>query len=321
MEYCMTLHQDTNTFRQLILLTAQHLNMRPSYVEKDYWVTQMLYHLAQSPYADSVVFKGGTSLSKGYNLINRFSEDVDVAVIHENLTGNAVKTLIRNVEKGIIGEFTPTDDPANSKGSMYRKSVLTYPVIMQDEPGAIQVRRMILEISAFANPFPYECREVCSLISQYLHDIDREDVVARYEMGSFVLNVLDYRRTLVEKMVSLIRFSFGETHELASKIRHFYDLYYLMQTQGCQDYVASMDFQNDLLSLLRHDRQAFDTPDNWGTKLQHGIPLVTHFDDVWEKLIPTYQAEMNSLSFSQIPSPIAVGKVVKVLFDKISNRL
>lgn len=313
----MTLHQDTTVFRQLILLAGQHFQMRPSYIEKDYWVTLMLYRLSQSAYSHNVVFKGGTSLSKGYNLINRFSEDVDVAVIHEGLTNNAVKTLIRNVEKGITGDFTALDDPANSKGSMYRKSIFAYPVIMPEESGGIAQKRMILEISAFANPFPYEVRHIYSFIAQYLQFINRGDVIERYQLQSFMLNVLDFRRTLVEKLISLIRFSFGDTRSLQGKIRHFYDLYYLMKTSECQQYVTSQAFQTDIAELLSHDQQSFSTPDGWSSKSVKDSPLVAHFDEVWSSLAPTYQNEMSSLSFTTIPPTNDVGKIVKSLFEAL----
>lgn len=315
----MILHQDTNTFRQLILLAGEHFHMRPSYIEKDYWVTQMLFRLSQSPYVGNVVFKGGTSLSKGYNLINRFSEDVDVAVIHEGLTGNAVKTLIRNVEKGIIGDFTPTDDPSNTKGSMFRKSVLTYPVIMPDEPGGIAVKRMILEISAFANPFPHEPKEISSLIAQYLLAIDRQDAVERFEMQPFTLNVLDYRRTLVEKIVSLTRFSFADSRSLANKIRHFYDIYYLMQTEGCKIYTASQNFKMNVQQLLEHDQQEFDEPTGWQDKSIADSPLATRFDELWAAIAPTYQTEMASLSFAAIPPADKVAVVAKTLFHQLAQ--
>ena len=49
-------------------------------IEKDYWVSMVLRSIFSLPYADALVFKGGTSLSKGWNLIERFSEDIDLAI-------------------------------------------------------------------------------------------------------------------------------------------------------------------------------------------------------------------------------------------------
>ncbi len=67
-------------FDQAILRAAEHFrgeNLRPAIIEKDYYVTEALRIIAQTA-GDKVIFKGGTSLSKGWNLIQRFSEDIDL---------------------------------------------------------------------------------------------------------------------------------------------------------------------------------------------------------------------------------------------------
>ena len=67
-------------FEQAIIRAAEHFEaagLRPSFIEKDYYVTEALRAIAQTS-ADKVIFKGGTSLSKGWNLIQRFSEDIDI---------------------------------------------------------------------------------------------------------------------------------------------------------------------------------------------------------------------------------------------------
>lgn len=67
---------------------------------------------------------------------------------------------------------------------------------------------------------------------------------------------------MLEKLVSLIRFSFAESpaKELATKIRHFYDLYYLTKDEECANYLQSTEFQNDLSELIIHDKQEFNEP-------------------------------------------------------------
>ena len=61
--------------------TADKLNMSKAIVEKDLWVCMILKYLfSKFKYRDSIVFKGGTSLSKVYKLIERFSEDIDLAL-------------------------------------------------------------------------------------------------------------------------------------------------------------------------------------------------------------------------------------------------
>ena len=64
-------------FDQVILQAAEHFQLRPGIIEKDYYVTEVLRTIAATA-GDKVIFKGGTSLSKGWNLIQRFSEDIDI---------------------------------------------------------------------------------------------------------------------------------------------------------------------------------------------------------------------------------------------------
>ena len=67
-------------FEQAILRAAEHFRgrgLRPAVIEKDYYVTEALRIISVTA-GDKVIFKGGTSLSKGWNLIQRFSEDIDI---------------------------------------------------------------------------------------------------------------------------------------------------------------------------------------------------------------------------------------------------
>jgi len=71
---------------ELFLLTADRMRLHPVNVEKDFWVCWLLKQLFTIPeYNGWLVFKGGTSLSKCFNLIQRFSEDIDLAVNFEKL--------------------------------------------------------------------------------------------------------------------------------------------------------------------------------------------------------------------------------------------
>tara|TARA_R110002111_G_scaffold130761_1_gene195672 strand:- start:195 stop:455 length:261 start_codon:yes stop_codon:yes gene_type:complete len=77
----MNLHTNKELLQDAILATAEYLDMRAIYVEKDYWVTVALYKIFHSEIADQSVFKGGTALSKCHKLIERFLEDIDMVVL------------------------------------------------------------------------------------------------------------------------------------------------------------------------------------------------------------------------------------------------
>ena len=87
----MYLHKDDRTlFQDVILLVSERANVAADIVEKDYYVTMILRLLSGANYP--VVFKGGTSLSKAFGIIDRFSEDIDITFM-EHLGENRRKRL------------------------------------------------------------------------------------------------------------------------------------------------------------------------------------------------------------------------------------
>ena len=318
----MNLHTNTADFTALITFTAKHFNIIPAFVEKDYWITLALSRLAQSENVENAVFKGGTSLSKGYRIINRFSEDIDIAMINENLSGNALKTKIRNIEKEItIGLTEIVEDGVTSKGSMFRKSIFEYPTLL-GKVDSIIPNRMIIEINSFANPYPNVKQEITSFITEYLKTNNQTAAMEEYGLQPFSLNVLDKRRTMIEKLVSLFRFSFAENvrRSLSAKIRHFYDLYYLANDTECATYIQTPAFKQDFAELLAHDKQAFDTPENWIEKEITQSPLITDFPELWNFLKDVYLSELSKLAFVPIPDEKEIAKVFTQIVEQISYK-
>ena len=316
----MRLHSDIQSFNELIRLTATHFSILPEFIEKDYWITLILNRLSQSLHANSVVFKGGTSLTKGYRIINRFSEDIDIALLDEKLTGNALKSKIRKIEKAITADLTEIEESGiTRKGSVYRKSLFQYPSNINSRLISNVQKRIIVEINSFANPYPFVQQEITSFIADFLTATNQTDAIQEYGLQKFTLNILDKRRTMLEKLVSLIRFSFDEnpTRELAKKIRHFYDLYYLAKDKECAEYLQSSAFQKDLSELFIHDQQEFDEPQSWQTKAVKDSPLVTDFPNLWTNLRSTYQNELTPLAFSEIPNEKLIGESFMKIIEKL----
>lgn len=301
----MKLHEDKTLFAQLLNFSANALNIRPEFIEKDYWLTRALQRLAQNPNAEKVVFKGGTSLSKAYRLTNRFSEDIDIAVIDsDSFSGNQLKMLIKRLAKDMASELEEIVIPnVTSKGSRFYKAIYQYQNLVGLTSSAVKTGQLLIEINTYANPYPYIKQEISSFLVDYLTTINRQDLIEQYELKPFEINVLDKRRTIVEKLVSLIRFSFEDdvVKSVASKIRHFYDLYYLSNDEECAKYLQSAEFQRDLSELLIHDQQEFDRPKGWQTKTVKDSPLFKEFPALWIDLSLTYQSELTPLAFSEIP--------------------
>ena len=311
----MNLHKNKDLFLSIVQDMAQKTAISEVYIEKDYWLTRSLQRLSQNPNADKVVFKGGTALSK-VRLTNRFSEDIDIAVIEANsFSGNQLKMLIKRLAKDMAADLEEkVVEGVTSKGSKFYKAIYLYPnLIGQKTKTAVKSGQLLIEINTFANPYPYQKQQITSFVSEYLLKLERQDLIEKYNLLPFSVNVLDKRRTMLEKFVSLLRFSFSENPkaELAKKIRHFYDLYYLSNDEECAKYIQSVDFQTDLQELFMHDQQEFDEPNGWQTKTIKESPLLIDFPDIWASLRITYQNELSNLAFAEIPDEKAVEKNVQ----------
>lgn len=297
----MKLHTDKDFFASTIRSASQHLNIKEEFVEKDYWITLVLSLLAKSKFAEETVFKGGTSLSKGFGLIDRFSEDVDLAIINVGKkSGNEIKTIIRTVEKDVTKALDElVVDGITSKGSRFRKSVFEY----ASTDAKNKNNKLIVEVNSFANPFPFEKLHIKSMLYDFLLQTENTAYVEQYDLQPFSINVLNKEQTLVEKLVSLIRFSFdaNAVESISKKIRHFYDLYFLVNDAECAKYIQSAEFKRKFDEVLAHDKVIFNDPTGWEMKPFSESPLLIDFDGVWEKLKSTYKLELSALSYSPIP--------------------
>lgn len=313
----MKLHYDIKLFKQTLRAASQHLDIKLEFVEKDYWITLVLNRLSKSKYVNESVFKGGTSLSKGYNLIDRFSEDVDIAIINDKgKTGNEIKTIIRTIEKEITPDLNELQvEGVTSKGSRFRKSVFEYIPTEKDNFN----NKLIVEINSFANPYPFQRLTIQSMVFDFLMQTSNEKYIEQFNLQSFEVNVLSKEQTLLEKMVSLIRFSYKENtiESISEKIRHFYDLYYLMKNPECIEFVASDSFKKQFDTILQHDRTMFEEPIGWQTKTILESPLVNDFTKVWQQLKEKYQTELSALAYRPIPDENDVTKCFEELIKRI----
>ncbi len=312
----MILHQNNKLFYETLRYASQFLNIKLEFVEKDYWITLVLNRLASSKYSNEAVFKGGTSLSKGYNIIERFSEDVDIAIMNNNnRSGNEIKTIIRNIEKEISMELIEIqDNHKTSKGSRFRKSVFNYVELEKHNNNTL-----IIEINSFANPFPFQECSISSMVYDFLNQNNNAALIEKYNLQPFKLNVLSKEQTLLEKIVSLIRFSYQENviESISGKIRHFYDLYYLMQIRECVDFVESKSFKESFSKILNHDKKMFEEPRGWQEKQLDESQIVSSFPFIWEKIKGIYQNELSALAYRPIPDEKLVAQSFMYLIKKI----
>lgn len=124
----MRLHENKTLFRQSVQYTADQMGIPAVYVEKDYWVTYALSVLFNSEIGKDIVFKGGTALSKCHQIIERFSEDIDLVVLRrKGDTDSRLKAKLKAVS-GVLEDVLPEtaiEGITNKKG-MIRKTAHSY---------------------------------------------------------------------------------------------------------------------------------------------------------------------------------------------------
>ena len=319
----MRLHENQQLFADAIEAAARPvqdggLGIKSIFIEKDYWICRSLSLMATGDKDNRAIFKGGTSLTKAYGIGARFSEDIDVAIAEAwTLSGNQLKNLIRRTSKNMTAGLEELVIPGmTSKGSHYHKAFYTYPrAIDTEQVGAIRAGQLLVEINSFANPYPFERRSLCSFLTEFLQATGNNRMIEEYGMQPFEVNVLDRRRTLTEKLVSLIRCSLANLYmpQLTAKIRHFYDLHHLLKDEECLTYLHSDAFPEDFRSLLEHDRQRFAKPEGWRDRRLEESPLMTDLPQVWGNLQTVYMGELPDLAYRAIPAPSDVEESIRRL--------
>ena len=289
--------------RQVLQAAEGRIGLPAQAIEKDLWVTVVLQIVFTLPFADKMIFKGGTSLSKVGKHISRFSEDIDLAVDRSifgfggNLTKKQIKKLRKESSIFVREEFynalsdaikqygldtfcTVEAEPDSDGDNTYpepRKIWITYKSIIQGELDYLKPV-VLLEIGARSLSDPYAMNRVKSLVEEIFPAI--QTGVVDSEIATAVAG-----KTFLEKVFLL--------HELFSvagygananrKSRHLYDLYQMMD----KDFAIAAVKDDELWENIRHHREIFTsvkdvdyTPD-----IRKRIVLIPREDiiSVWEK--------------------------------------
>jgi hypothetical protein len=223
---------------------AEKMGMTPFAVEKDWWVSRTLEIIFQMDIAKHLVFKGGTSLSKAWKLINRFSEDIDLAIergFFEGYKGDISRTQISRLRKvaGIYTTGTFFEELQEAfKGKGFNE--LNFKVIDSSEsdqdpriieiyyqniipqPSEYVLPRVQIEISCRSLREPFSIQKFGSLVDEVYSDRD-------FAASLFNVTTVNPERTFLEKLFLLHE----EFHRPAEKMRvdrlsrHLYDIYHL----------------------------------------------------------------------------------------------
>ena len=176
---------------------------------------------------------------------------------------------------------------------------------------------MILEINAFANPYPDEAKEIETYIAECLKK-ENPEIIKEYELESFEVKVLNFKRTFVEKILSLGRLSLNdddEYSELKEKVRHFYDVYKLLSTDEIKTFIDSSDFKEMIEQALQDDFSNPEFKDSWVDGDLREIRLFKEHESIFNKITPTYNDSFKSLLYDRNETSI---EEVKDTFEFLS---
>jgi hypothetical protein len=211
---------------------AQTTDIPYAHVEKDYWLTEALR--AMVLYAESVgitiILKGGTSLSKAFGLIQRFSEDVDVLVVFPELSKGACERHLKALiaAAGAAIDVEPVSDSQRAVTGVKRVARLQYPRRASDSAGSSE--GVQLEMHSIGGASPRVVMGIRSLLAEHL---TTEQLGEPFdEIEEFEVPVVSACRTLVEKLIILhgAHSDSSETgrHRRLKTVRHYYDVWALL---------------------------------------------------------------------------------------------
>ncbi|MDE6608180.1 MAG: nucleotidyl transferase AbiEii/AbiGii toxin family protein [Lachnospiraceae bacterium] len=238
----MYLHKDREVFKDLIEQTSEHICRAPALIEKDYYVTQILRLLAGR--LEACVFKGGTSLSKGFHVIDRFSEDIDIT-FNEHI-GYSRRKKLKNVTLKEISETL--EMPIANWSSIqsdrdYNVYLFSYESVFGIQDDRIP-QYIKLETALGSYSFPTQIVEIENYIGNYLQEKERPELTEVYFLGKFSMKLQSLERTYIDKVFALCDYYLSGRSKRCS--RHLYDIFKL---------TPMMKFDSEFVKLIEEVRQ------------------------------------------------------------------
>lgn len=297
----------------------------PQAVEKDLWVSTILQIVFTLPYANKLVFKGGTSLSKVFGKIQRFSEDIDLAVdrslfgLEGDLTKKQLKKLrkassvfVRDtflndlkaalVQHGLEMLYVEAEEDGEGDATYPepRKIFIEYQSLFTDSLDYLRPRVM-LEIGARSLIEPTMSAEIKSIVSECLGDV--ETALVNPSVATAVVE-----KTFLEKAFLLHElFSTNAGNHANRKSRHLYDLERMMD----ESFAKKALTDDGLWNAISHHRQLFTSMRDmdYSPDIRKRIVLLppASFMDEWHR---DYDAMRDAMIFGE-----------SLPFDKLIERI
>lgn len=298
------LHNDASSFEQIILRVAEDTGVEPSIIEKDYYVTLFLQRIILLQ--PNIIFKGGTSLSKCYKLINRFSEDIDLNIETEtHPTAGQRRNLKKNIVS-VIDEFgfaLVNPDGTHSRRD-YNRYIVDYPTLF---PTGYLKENLIVETAVYIKAYPCVRLQASSLIYDYLKKNGYDELIDQYQLHPFEVNVQTADRTLIDKVYAL-----GDYYldgKIQEHSRHIYDVYKLLNVVNLDDSL------HQLATAVYEERK----PHVNCRSAKDGIVMSALLQEIIDRSVykQDYEDVTRKLLFEDVEYETAIAAVQKIIDNKI----
>ncbi len=301
--------------RIIINQVSAKTGLLPVAVEKDLWVMIALQAIFSTEIAEHLVFKGGTSLSKAWGIIERFSEDIDLAIDRSffGFEGELNRTQVKNLRKAsckyVDEKFHKLFKEALlSNGVKEFELSVTEFEVSDTDPLALELRynslveeqeylqpRILIEISSRSLIEPFEKRELSSLISEIYPE---QTFVAKSILVPTVLPT----RTLIEKMFLLHEeFQKPKDRKISSDrmTRHLYDISRLMDTEYLEKAISDEELYN---TIINHRKKL--TRISWVDYTSHNYKTLSFIPpkEIIDEYEKDYMAMQESMFYGETES-------------------
>lgn len=246
------LRDDPDALSALVSRAASHEGLNSAYVEKDFRATEVL-RVASRPCAVAgsenpveFIFEGGTSLSRVFGLIDRFSEDIDLLVFGPSTTG------------------------------VERDTTYIYPASF---PGGGLKEGVLLEMGSRGGTHPASLHPLRAMVAIYADEVLGEGDSVWEEFAPFDVNVLAPERTLFEKLAAVhAAASAGDANALVKAGRHFYDNAQLLLSPTVTDALDSLGPRGVRELAADVDHQGESAGFAWSARPEGGYAKSPVFD-------------------------------------------
>ena len=292
-------NDEKEKWKEFISLISQETGLNSLMIEKDTLQSYLLDAIFKQE--SGLVFKGGTSLSKGYGIINRFSEDIDLA-LNEKATNSMKNSLYDTIYKcaSDLGLKLLNEDSIKKRGGFVRYN-FEYESLFDENR-----QSLIIETSFMQRSYPTNMINVSSIVSKFCKD-NGVSVPVGFASADITINVQSLERTFIDKVFAICDYYLGK--DTAKHSRHLYDIAKLAE---------HLDFDRDYSKLISEVKEDRSNPKFHNYSAQNNSDITELLKEIISE--EAYKSDYNNVTLNLLYSPIPYDEAIKKGIQVVINK-